>query len=69
MTRIAQTAVDGKQRADANTYFRKKYAESSLCAVPGHWPDFATIDEVDDWFRLMEGILESARDIKQNSTA
>lgn len=33
-------------------YFYEQYEKCGFKLVPGHWPDFKTIEEVDKWFRM-----------------
>ena len=38
-------------------YFMEKYAECSFRIVPGHWPDFKSKEEVDEWVDTWEKIM------------
>ncbi|MEN6567156.1 MAG: hypothetical protein ABFC57_12750 [Veillonellales bacterium] len=41
-------------------YFRKRYKESDVRVVPGHWPDFKTKEEVDKWFKIVNSMFDDA---------
>lgn len=41
---------------DVAAYFQKRYAEQPFRVVPGHWPDFKTTVEVDNWLEKMNRI-------------
>jgi hypothetical protein len=38
-------------RNEIMEYFKKRYAESDIRVVPGHWPQFETKAQVDEWFK------------------
>lgn len=41
---------------DVKKYFEEKYANSKIKVVTGHWPDFKTNLEVDEWMASKEQI-------------
>lgn len=51
-------------REEARIYFIERYKESNFRVVPGHWPDFATVEEVDDWMEKHEKITQATREDK-----
>lgn len=46
---ILQAGENRVKREDAKEYFIQEYLKQDIRVVPGHWPDFATKEEVDDW--------------------
>ena len=42
-------------------YFLTKYKKAEFSVVPGHWPDFKSTEEVDEWFDFMEKITGGIR--------
>jgi hypothetical protein len=44
---------------DVKKYFFEKYKKANFRVVPGHWPDFKNIEEVDKWFELMRKISKA----------
>lgn len=38
---------------EVRKYFHQEYSRANFRVVPGHWPNFKTKEEVDDWFELM----------------
>jgi len=53
---------------EIKTYFMQRYKEASFRVVPGHWPDFKSKDEVNNWIGGMEKITEAFSDAFQNPT-
>lgn len=47
---IAQAIENRAKREEAREYFIDKYSRANFRVVPGHWPDFSTKEEVDEWF-------------------
>lgn len=43
-------------------YFSQKYEESPVRVVWGHWPDFKSEKEVDEWIDAMEKVLAVFRE-------
>lgn len=37
-------------------YFQEKYSKAAFSVVLGHWPDFKSREEVDEWIILVEKI-------------
>ena len=56
----------GILRAEAEAYFHKKYSKANFRVVPGCWPVFANINEVDKWFKLIEGISITWEDLQES---
>ncbi len=46
---------------DVWDYFKEKYSNAGFRVVPGHHPNFQTKDEVDKWFKVMEGLMMNER--------
>jgi hypothetical protein len=55
----------GKMTNDVKSYFFKKYKNSHIRVVPGHWPDFKSKKEVNNWFLLLESMVKEAESEKQ----
>lgn len=51
---IAQAIENRAKREEAREYFIDKYSRANFRVVPGHWPDFSTKEEVDEWFVDLE---------------
>lgn len=47
---------------EVKKYFFEKYEASSVRVVPGHWPDFKTKEEVDEWLKVIEDIAMAMRE-------
>ncbi|MDK2824084.1 MAG: hypothetical protein PWQ67_1923 [Clostridia bacterium] len=45
---------------EVKEYFIQQYKKVKFRAVPSHWPDFKTKEEVDQWISKMENIMEIA---------
>lgn len=45
-------------------YFKAKYQQASFRVVPGHWPNFQTKEEVDEWINSMNELSELAISMK-----
>lgn len=43
---------------DIKKYFFEQYKKQEFRVVPGHWPDFRTKKEVDDWISMMTGLCK-----------
>jgi hypothetical protein len=41
---------------EVSDYFREQYGKASFRVVPGHWPDFATKEEVDKWLKMVQAM-------------
>lgn len=39
---------------DVRKYFEEQYKKSKIRVVPGHWPDFKSKKEVDEWIAAGE---------------
>lgn len=48
-------------RLDVMAYFFEKYEKANFSVVPGHWPDFKTKEEVDEYMDANEKIIEVFR--------
>lgn len=44
-------------KKDVYDYFIQQYEKASFRVVPGHWPDFATKEEVDRWIKMTQDML------------
>ena len=40
-------------------YFFEKYKNVGFRLVPGHWPDFKSREEVDEWIKSTEAITRA----------
>lgn len=40
---------------EVEDYFFEQYQKQNFQVVPGHWPDFETKKDVDDWISMMVG--------------
>ena len=40
---------------DVELYFLERYKKADFRVVPGHWPDFKTRAEADEWIEEMKG--------------
>lgn len=47
---------------EVKKYFFEKYGKSKVMVVPGHWPDFKTKEEVDEWIGFIERVMGMALD-------
>lgn len=52
---------EDKQHDEIMAYFFEKYEKASFRVVPGHWPDFQTKEEVDEYIDATEKIMEAFR--------
>ena len=51
-----------KQKHDeVMAYFFERYEKANFRVVPGHWPDFKTKEEVDDYIDTIEKMMEAFR--------
>lgn len=48
-------------------YFFERYKGASFTVVPGHWPDFQTKEEVDEYIDATEKIMAAFRTKKEES--
>ncbi len=51
---------------DVEEYFYQRYKKADFKAVPGHWPDFQSQEEVDRWFMMIENALGKIREKNGN---
>lgn len=42
-------------------YFHEQYKKADFSVVPGHWPDFKTKEEVDEWLDTMSRLIAAFR--------
>lgn len=62
MNRYICSACAGKERSmSVNEYFHEQYKSADFRVVPGHWPDFKTKEEVDEWLDTMSRIMAAFR--------
>mgnify|MGYP007130825603 CR=1 FL=1 len=52
---------ENQKRDEVMAYFLERYEKSSFRVVPGHWPDFKTKEEVDEYIDVTEKIMEAFR--------
>ena len=45
----------------------ERYKDASFTVVPGHWPDFQTKEEVDEYIDATEKIMAAFRTNKEES--
>lgn len=38
-------------------YFGEKYKAQDIRVVPGHWPDFKSKEQVDEWIEMLQMIF------------
>lgn len=55
--------VNRDKRDEAQNYFVKIYPTLEFAVVPGHWPDFETVEQVDEWIEMQMKMREVAREI------
>jgi hypothetical protein len=46
-------------RDEVMTYFFERYERASFRVVPGHWPNFKTKEEVDEYIDTTEKIMKA----------
>lgn len=46
---------------DIKKYFLEQYTKARFRVVPGHWPDFQSKNEVDQWFVTMNELVQFAK--------
>jgi len=46
---------------DVKEYFQQQYNDSGIRVVPGHWPDFKSREQVDQWITLIKSMFEEAK--------
>ena len=56
---IEQAKENRGKRAEARRYFMERYSQLPFRVIPGHWPDFASKEEVDRWIDLHQKIIAS----------
>jgi len=49
---------EDQKRDEVMAYFFERYEKASFRVVPGHWPDFQTKEEVDEYIDATEKIIE-----------
>ncbi len=59
---IKQAKENRAKREEARKYFIEEYQKQNFRVVPGHWPDFATKEEVDKWIDMQKKMLAAARE-------
>jgi hypothetical protein len=47
---------DKKMTKEIYEYFHQQYKEAEFRVVPGHWPEFQSKKEVDQWIKLGNGM-------------
>ena len=52
---------ENQKRDEVMAYFLERYEKSIFRVVPGHWPDFKTKEEVDEYIDTTEKIMEAFR--------
>ena len=52
---------EGQKHDEVTAYFFERYEKASFTVVPGHWPDFKTKEEVDEYIDAIEKIMEAFR--------
>ena len=57
-------ALENRKRMEgAKKYFIEKYQRSPVRVTPGHWPEFRSKEQVDEWFKMHEIIEKSFDDL------
>lgn len=57
------------QDDDVREYFYQEYAKSNIKVTPGHWPNFKSRKEVDEWInhlQKLESMFDTLFDDKDN---
>lgn len=52
---------ESQKHDEVTAYFFERYEKASFRVVPGHWPDFQTKEEVDEYIDATEKIMEAFR--------
>mgnify|MGYP001052912890 FL=1 len=52
---------ESQKHDEVTAYFFERYEKASFRVVPGHWPDFQTKEEVDEYIDAIEKIMEAFR--------
>ena len=60
-TQTYQNGLSKQGRDEVMTYFFERYERAGFRVVPGHWPDFKTKEEVDEYIDATEKIMEAFR--------
>ncbi|MCK9470703.1 MAG: hypothetical protein M0Q88_02990 [Bacilli bacterium] len=60
---IEQARENRIKREEARLYFIEEYQKQDFRVVPGHWPDFATKEDVDKWIDFQNKVLEMSREL------
>lgn len=58
---------ENQKHDEVMAYFFEKYENASFRVVPGHWPDFQTKEEVDEYIDATEKIMAAFRTNKEES--
>lgn len=59
---IEQARENRILREEARLHFIEEYQKQEFRVAPGHEPDFATVEEVDEWIDMHNKMLEIARE-------
>lgn len=54
-------------RSQVEEYFFERYAKADFRVTPGHWPDFQSKEEVDEWFKSIEETIEKFVNAKEKT--
>lgn len=60
---IEQARENRIMREEAKLYFIEEYQKQDFRVVPGHWPDFATKEEVDKWIEFQKSLMEANNEL------
>lgn len=55
------------ERAKARLYFVEKYKKQDFGLVLGHYPDFATKEEVDKWMDFQKAALKTSKELSNET--
>ena len=58
---------ESQKHDEVTAYFFERYEKASFRVVPGHWPDFQTKEEVDEYIDATEKITAAFRTNKEES--
>jgi hypothetical protein len=70
VSRTLPESTSKPPRNEVMEYFTEQYKKANFRVVPGHWPDFTSKEEVDDWISDMNIILnffEKAKKIDEKT--
>lgn len=59
---IEQAKKNRAEREEARKYFFEEYQKQDFRVFPGHWPDFASKEEVDKWIDMQNKMMEAAKE-------